>query len=304
MGDLTSEEHLIILSQPRGSHTGGSLFFANWDGYLYLSLGDGGRYPFDPYTSSQNPKSFFGKVLRLDVDQAEGYSIPIDNPFVSGGALPEIYALGFRNPWRCTPDDLTETILCGDMGDSYWEELNVLVSGKNYGWNIMEGPGCFVDNHCKKYLFELPILSYPHPSMNLDVAFNGTSIVGGYIYRGEKISWLTGTYIFADYASRKIGVVYNKDFTLRIAELIGSDDLDSNVIGFAVDDDQEIYVLLEGNYPIMKLKEGKHGDSVTCGNGIVEETEQCDLGDQSKDFWKEMNCDPLTCLNVPHAGEV
>jgi len=261
--DISSEDQLIALVQPRGSHIGGSLFFAEWDECLYLSLGDGGRSSHDPFNSAQNPNSFFGKILRLSVDQPEGYSVPRDNPFVSGGALSEIYALGFRNPWRCSTDEITQTILCGDVGDAYWEEVNLILSGKNYGWNLMEGPNCVYDNHCHKYKYEMPLFYYPHPSMHVESNFNGSSIVGGNIYRGEKIPWLTGSYVFGDSLGHKLGAVFNNNWELKSCELMGPEDIEENIIGFGVDNEKELYVLFEGNYPIMKMKNSKKHDDDT-----------------------------------------
>ncbi|MCI0528441.1 MAG: PQQ-dependent sugar dehydrogenase, partial [Nitrospira sp.] len=186
---------LLTISQPYSNHNGGNIVFGP-DGYLYIGMGDGGSAN-DPQNNGQNLSTLLGKMLRIKVDKSEtgkAYSIPKDNPFVgTKGAAPEIWAYGLRNPWRFSFDPLTQLLYAGDVGQNDREEIDIIIKGKNYGWNIMEGTICTpgVNPNCKKQGLELPILDYPRSE--------GISVIGGYVYRGNLIPSLCGVYIYADY---------------------------------------------------------------------------------------------------------
>jgi hypothetical protein len=143
VADAGSEKILIDIEDRENNHNGGSLFFGG-DGYLYLGLGDEGSAG-DPYENAQDRTVLFGKLLRLDVDQNVNtipyYGIPPDNPFAgnTNGYKEEIYAWGLRNPWRVTYDAATDRIWAGDVGQRQYEEIDIIQSGKNYGWDCREG---------------------------------------------------------------------------------------------------------------------------------------------------------------------
>ncbi|MFX0163535.1 MAG: PQQ-dependent sugar dehydrogenase, partial [Candidatus Hodarchaeota archaeon] len=145
--DKESELMLLEILQPYSNHNGGQLSFGPNDGYLYIATGDGGSGG-DPQGNAQNLTTLLGSILRIDVDNpanGENYSIPVDNPFVGNveGYKEEIFAYGFRNPWRFSFDPDTGWLWVGDVGQSEREEIDIVEKGKNYGWNIKEGSSCF-----------------------------------------------------------------------------------------------------------------------------------------------------------------
>lgn len=197
--DRGSELIILEINQPFSNHKGGQIAFGA-DGYLYIGLGDGGSEG-DPLGNGQNRSTMLGKILRIDLDNpvpGQNYRVPLDNPFVSfAGFKPEIYAYGFRNPWRFSFDSATGMLWVGDVGQDRVEEIDFVKSGGNYGWNIMEGSLCYnPPTGCNRTGLELPIYEYNHTL--------GDAIIGGYIYRGKTLSALTGKYVFGDYGSGKI----------------------------------------------------------------------------------------------------
>ena len=196
--DPASEQVLLVQSQPYSNHNGGTVLFGP-DGYLYLSLGDGGAAN-DPHHYAQNVDTFLGKVLRIDVNKAgEGgdpYAVPADNPFVGKeGAKPEIWALGTRNIWRMAFDAKTGDLWAGDVGQNIWEEVSLIRKGGNYGWNAREGFHEFSGGRGDGP-FEEPVVEYHHRE--------GMSITGGQVYRGKEIPALDGVYIYADFVSSNV----------------------------------------------------------------------------------------------------
>jgi CubicO group peptidase (beta-lactamase class C family) len=197
--DPDSEERLLEVEHPFWNHKGGTVVFGP-DGYLYIAIGDGGLAN-DPYKNGQNLGTLLGKILRIDVDRRDGdqpYAIPPDNPFVGQpGNAPEIYAYGMRNPWRIAFDRETGTLWCGDVGQDLWEEIDLIVKGGNYGWNLREGFHKFGLKGAdpRPDLIE-PIWEYHH-----DI---GKSITGGHVYRGKKFPQLAGCYLFADYVAGQV----------------------------------------------------------------------------------------------------
>jgi len=193
--DPRTEEILIAIERtPNSLHQGGRLSFGP-DGYLYVSTGDGGVYG-DPDGNAQAPSSLLGKVLRIDVDVDRGYGIPPTNPFATGGGAPEVFALGFRNPWRWSFDRDTGDLWLGDVGHEAEEEIDVVVGGGNYGWNVREGSRCFARDPCDGPELVDPVYHYSHDE--------GSSVTGGYVYRGSALPDLWGRYVFADYVSERI----------------------------------------------------------------------------------------------------
>jgi glucose/arabinose dehydrogenase len=207
VADPASEKILLDIPDRAGNHNGGALLFAA-DGYLYIALGDEGGAG-DSYDNAQNRATLFGSILRLDVDQnvdvVPYYGIPPDNPFAgnTSGYREEIFAYGLRNPWRISYDALTDRIFAGDVGQGTWEEIDIITSGGNYGWDCREGLVAYNGNEhppsplCASATgFIDPILVYPRSE--------GQSVTGGYLYRGPTLSSLAGKYVYADYISGRI----------------------------------------------------------------------------------------------------
>lgn len=194
--DPASESQLLFIEQPFGNHNGGGMAFGP-DGYLYLALGDGGSGG-DPMGNAQNTNSLLGKLLRIDVNQPAGYSVPVDNPFTDGGGAPEVWVFGLRNPWRFSFDRLTGDLYIGDVGQGSWEEIDYLPAGypgaANFGWNYREGSQPYQTSSIPSDL----VLIDPVSEYGRDL---GYSVIGGLVYRGEQLPELKGIYLFGDYGS-------------------------------------------------------------------------------------------------------
>lgn len=202
--DPGSEQVLLHIDQPYPNHNGGQLAFGS-DGMLYVGMGDGGGGG-DPNGNGQRTDTLLGKILRIDVDHRTAdrpYAIPADNPFATGGGMPEIWALGLRNPWRFSFDTETHDLWIGDVGQGQWEEIDHqragTGAGANYGWNVMEGDHCYATGQqCDPSRFVAPVAEYGH-----DV---GCAVTGGYVGRGSAPgdAALRGVYVFGDYCSGRI----------------------------------------------------------------------------------------------------
>jgi glucose/arabinose dehydrogenase len=223
------ESVLLVIPQPYGNHNGGMIAFGP-DHYLYIGMGDGGSGG-DPANYAQNQNKLLGKLLRIDLDQQHPYDIPPDNPFVKGNGRPEIFAWGLRNPWRFSFDRETGDLWAGDVGQNAWEEIDVMKMGKNYGWRLLEGTHCFnPETHCRQdSKFVDPVTEYAHEQ-------GRCSVTGGYVYRGEKIPDLAGTYVFGDFCSGEIWGYRNGE-----RQILQSTDL--QISSFGEDRDGELYVL-------------------------------------------------------------
>lgn len=202
---------ILTVDQPEGNHNGGALEFGP-DGYLYIGLGDGGGQGDKHGTigNSQDLGVLLGKVLRINIDKkGDGteYSIPSDNPFVTDpAARPEIWAYGFRNPWRFSFDKKTGALFVGDVGQNEFEEVSIVTKGGNYGWRIMEGNHCYnpkADCQTMATNLQPPIDEYPHST--------GVSVTGGYVYRGKAIPALTGHYVYGDWIGKLFDLAPNPD---------------------------------------------------------------------------------------------
>jgi uncharacterized repeat protein (TIGR03806 family) len=189
----SAEETVLLEIEQRKTshiHANDDLQFGP-DGYLYLSLGDGGPQG-DPKGRGQDLDVLQGKVLRIAVSPTEpGYTAPADNPFVdTPDARPEIWAYGLRNPWRFTFDD-SGAVWVGDVGYNSWEEIDEVHAGDNLGWSIMEGPECFEADTCDRTGLTLPVVAHSH--------YDARSVTGGRFYKGATLDTLAGHYIYADY---------------------------------------------------------------------------------------------------------
>jgi glucose/arabinose dehydrogenase len=237
--DPDSEVRLLFIAQPYANHNGGALAFGP-DGYLYIGVGDGGSGG-DPHGNGQKLGTLLGKVLRIDVDSTSGdraYGIPADNPFVSTQfALPEIYALGLRNPWRLSFDRDTGDLWIGDVGQNAWEEVDVARAGalgQNFGWNRMEGNHCFrPSDGCDTTGLTLPVTEYSHDT-------GGCTVIGGYVYRGTAQPALTGGYLFADYCSGTIWAISPSGDEIREPTVVGQSGV--SISSFGEDEAGELYV--------------------------------------------------------------
>lgn len=193
-----TERVLFELQQPLADHWGGQIVFGP-DGFLYMGLGDGGLRD-DPYRMAQNPWLLHGKIVRIDIDRKDGaleYGIPKDNPFVGLQLMrEEIWASGLRNPWGLAFDSETGALWCADVGQDAWEEVNLITKGGNYGWSDRDGPTAFPVHReplLKEPGFIDPVFAYTR------MRGDGICIVGGILYRGEKLPELRGSYIYGDW---------------------------------------------------------------------------------------------------------
>lgn len=234
--EARSERVILEIRQPYSNHNGGQLAFGK-DGYLYIGMGDGGSAN-DPHGHGQNLGTLLGAMLRIDVapNEQSAYSIPADNPFIAKpGARPEIWAYGFRNPWRFSFDALTGELWAADVGQNAREEIDIVRAGLNYGWNIMEGDICTpsVNAKCDRRGLEEPIYSYGRSE--------GMAVTGGFVYRGNAIQGLCGKYVYADYVSKHIWAL-SRSSTGHVENKMLMDAPD-NVSSLGVDGHNEIYVL-------------------------------------------------------------
>ncbi len=230
-----SEEVLLMLDQPASNHNGGHLLFGP-DGYLYIGTGDGGGSG-DQFGNAQNGQSLLGKMLRIDVDSADPYGIPGDNPFVGNDDVrDEIWAIGLRNPWRYDFDAATGDLYIADVGQNMIEEVNVQPGaspgGENYGWPILEGTACFEASECDQTGLVLPVTEYTHAQ--------GCSITGGNVYRGTRYPQMAGIYFFSDFCSGNLwGLVQaNGEWQTRLLLETGY-----AVSSFGEDEAGEIYLV-------------------------------------------------------------
>lgn len=222
VADAASERLILPIDKPQANHNVSTLAFGP-DGYMYIGVGDGGGandtgegHVADWYTVNEGGngqdivENLLGSVLRIDVNSTEGYAIPPDNPFIDHEGLDEIYAYGFRNPYRFSFDEEWGLIL-GDVGQGLWEEVNLVESGYNYGWNVKEGFTCFNAADSEQPLPDCPtedaygtplsdpVLVYPHEySIS---AVQGQAVVGGFVYHGLNVPYLDGLYVFGDWSS-------------------------------------------------------------------------------------------------------
>jgi uncharacterized protein (TIGR03437 family) len=227
------EVPILTIPQPFANHNGGMMDFGK-DGYLYIGMGDGGSAN-DPGNRAQNLDELLGKILRIDVDTPNGsvpYSSPPSNPFF--GSTPgrdEIYAYGLRNPWRWSFDRGTGDLYAGDVGQDVVEEIDIIKSGGNYGWRILEGSRCTNNGptSCTAPGFTLPIYEYTHQS-------GRCSVTGGYVYRGTRGALPVSSYLFGDFCTGEIFLWENNAARLLL-------DTPYLLSSFGEDEAGEIYVV-------------------------------------------------------------
>ncbi|HLA08802.1 MAG TPA: PQQ-dependent sugar dehydrogenase, partial [Anaerolineales bacterium] len=227
--DPNSELILLTVGQPFPNHNGGGLDFGP-DGFLYIGLGDGGAAG-DPFGNGQKLDTLLGKILRIDVNSAEPYTIPAGNPFGS-----EVWAYGLRNPWRISFDSATGNLYIGDVGQGEWEEISFIpagsAGGQNFGWDYREGAHDY-EGGGPVGMIE-PIAEYSH-------AGGGCSIIGGYVYRGSMPEW-NGIYLYGDYCT---GYVWglNRNVDQWDSELLFR--TGGQITSFGQDEEGEVYLLTD-----------------------------------------------------------
>ena len=233
--DEKSEKILLEIPQLFDSHSGGQLAFGP-DHYLYIALGDGSPYG-DILGNAQNRSSLLGKILRIDVNnpsQGRNYGIPADNPFEGNtvGYKEEIYAYGFRNPWRFSFDSVTGKLWVGDVGQDRMEEIDVVEKGRNYGWNIMEGTLPYAGNNENVTGLVPPIWEYGRDQ--------GNATIGGFVYRGPELKELIGSYIYGDYVSGRIWALNSYDTSNPVNKELLKTDL--RITSFGIDEENDFYI--------------------------------------------------------------
>lgn len=277
--DSASERVLLEIDKPYFNHSAGSLAFGP-DGLLYISVGDGGNandvgIGHSPQGNGQDTSTLLGKILRIDVDDKQPYGIPADNPFANGKGKPEIFAYGLRNSWGISFDrGGKRELFAGDVGQTMFEEVNIIVKGGNYGWNIREGYHCFdpknprrpPENCAKTGASGEPLLDpiFEYKNINgfpKDPEGRGISVTGGYAYRGKALPKLTGRYIFADWSrtwAKPDGVIYaatrsdtggSQKWTMEPLELLThpKGEMRAYVVALAEDAEGELYVMTNGS---------------------------------------------------------
>jgi glucose/arabinose dehydrogenase len=244
--DKANPERKIILEveQPEENHNGGNIVFDK-KGYLYIGFGDGGGGQGDAHGTignGQDLNQLLGKIIRIDVDHGNPYSIPKDNPFVGKEGRGEIWCYGMRMPWRISFDEKTGELFCGDVGQNLYEEVDIIEKGKNYGWRAMEGFHPFDSAlYAKGGDFVLPVIEYPHPE--------GVSIIGGYVYRGKQFPAMEGKYIFGDWAFKVFYMDKNakQQWVKHDCKFEGKEDnkFDFRINSFGVDEAGDIYMVTQ-----------------------------------------------------------
>lgn len=250
--DTSTGKIIIVVTQPFPNHNAGDLVFGT-DGYLYIGMGDGGSGG-DPGNRAQNPKSLLGKMLRLDINTESGpYNIPNDNPFKnSTDTLPEIWALGLRNPWRYSLDEVTKELWIADVGQDEWEEINVVpinIPRLNYGWRCFEGLANFNISGCNpNTTFTKPVFVYRNTFET------GCSVTGGFVYRGSENKTLEGKYIYTDFCTGKIWALYKSSNGTWINDLL-LDGADMEYVSFGEDRKKELYIASLASGDIHKIRQ-------------------------------------------------
>ncbi|KXK02941.1 MAG: glucose/sorbosone dehydrogenase-like protein [Acidobacteria bacterium OLB17] len=251
-GNPNSERILLQIPQPFSNHNGGMVEFGP-DGFLYIGMGDGGSGN-DPGNRAQNRSLLLGKMLRIDPNSVSpAYAIPPGNPFTgtgtarcdggsttSGTTCQEIWSIGMRNPWRWSFDRADGSLWVADVGQSAFEELDIVTGGGNYGWRVYEGNNCtnLDPSLCIPSNYQMPFYQYSHAS-------GRCSVTGGYVYRGTQGSLPDGAYVFGDYCSGEIWYWYKGQATLI-------QNTPRNILSFGEDELGEIYVCY-GNGQIDKI---------------------------------------------------
>jgi len=248
--DPDTQRTVLRIEQPFPNHNGGMITFGP-DGYLYIGMGDGGSGG-DPFGNGQSLTTLLGKMLRIDVNSGDPYGIPADNPFPVGnraGALPEIWDLGLRNPWRWSFDRANGNLFIGDVGQNAVEEIDAVPAGEgglNFGWNIMEGDQCFATDPCDSTGLTPPV-AVNHREQG------ECAIVGGYVYRGSAYPDLVGEYLYSDNCKDTLWA-FNADDAIATgqAEVKELGSAGFNPTSFGEDQSGELY-LVNGRGEIYRI---------------------------------------------------
>lgn len=244
--DPASEVLFLAYPQPFSNHNGGAIAFDSL-GLLYISAGDGGGAG-DPGNRAQNRKSFSGKILRINIDSpslGKKYSIPRTNPFYKNrrGYRQEIFAYGFRNPWRISFDPVTKLLWVADVGQGAQEEIDIVKNGGNYGWKLFEG---YAKYSCSRSTCRTstvrPVYAYSHAV--------GSSITGGYVYRGNLVPDLKGKYVYGDFVSKKLFYLTKVGAKYKSTSLPAAT---GGISSFGVDEAKELYYLNYGTGKVFKF---------------------------------------------------
>ncbi|TMI70436.1 MAG: PQQ-dependent sugar dehydrogenase [Bacteroidetes bacterium] len=277
--DMTSEKILLDIDDPQSNHNGGTIAFGP-DGYLYIAIGDGGAandvapghvddwYAANAGGNGQDVEAnLFGNVLRIDVNTGSPYGIPPDNPFVATSGKDEIYAYGFRNPFRMSFDmGGNHSLYLGDAGQVLYEEINVVTKGGNYGWNVKEGRVCFNAANNDTALASCPTMdnlgkTFTDPVIVINNTANplggrALTVIGGNVYRGNAIPAYQGKYIFGTYAQSNApnGELFistpssQSSWDYQEINLASHpDDIGYYLKGFGQDNKGEIYLTVSSN---------------------------------------------------------
>lgn len=275
--DAASERIVLALDHPQGNHNGGTLAFGS-DGYLYISIGDGGGgddnqagHVEDWYAENEGgngqdiTQNLLGNILRIDVTPMEDYAIPADNPFVDTDGLDEIYAYGLRNPYRFSFGPNNQLIVA-DAGQELYEEISVVEKGGNYGWNVKEGRHCFSTENPDEPAESCPSEDMDgNPLIDPVIEFEnsknssnglGNVSIGGYVYTANTVSMLNGKYLFGVLTQDPDGMngaifsatMAGNDWDYEKLEIANmpDDNLDQFLLAFGQDSDGEMYALTAG----------------------------------------------------------
>lgn len=252
--DSNSGRIILTVEEPQSNHNGGCIQFGP-DGYLYISLGDGGGQgdKHGEFGNGQKMDTWLGKILRIDVNTNEGYTVPKDNPFVGrAGVSPEIWAYGFRNPYRFSFDKSSKQLFAGDVGQDTWEEVDIVNKGANYGWRLTEGTHCYNPAAgCDVKGITMPITEYNHRE--------GICVIGGYIYNGKQVPALKSKYLFADWTGPIFYLQKDGDKWQRGKIALQNYPGNLKITGFSEDPSGELYVLTNPD-----TGPGKDGDAHKC----------------------------------------
>ncbi len=233
---IDPKTRLVVIEWPSNGHNGGDLAFGN-DGFLYVSSGDGSSGS-DAHKTGQSLDDLLAAVLRIDVDHPDpgrNYGVPKDNPFVDRpGARPELWAYGFRNPWRVSFDREAGQLWVGQNGQDLWEQVYLVQKGANYGWSVTEGSHVF---HAQNKAGPDPIL----PPTAEHSHGEARSLTGGRVYRGSRLPDLVGAYVYGDWSTGRVwGIKHDGKKAIWHRELV---DTPFNITGFGTDHAGEMYVI-------------------------------------------------------------
>jgi glucose/arabinose dehydrogenase len=231
----------------RGQYDNGGMIAFGPDGYLYVGMGDEGGQA-DSYDNALNTSTLFGSILHLDVDNAAGDFAAPGGPFAEAGGLPQVWAMGLRNPWRFSFDRENGNLFIGEVGQAVWEEVDVIEptqAGANLGWAAYEGLEELRTERLDRVPdHHEPVLAYQHNDFESESIRGGIAISGGYVYRGGAIPELDGFYLFGDYGSRDVSAfVYCDGEATSVQRIPSLEFIDAGLVSFGEDGSGELYMV-------------------------------------------------------------